>query len=110
MMHLPTLLIGLVTTCAVSAQALAQSFSVLEKAVSGRPADGPQTGEVSVGPSLRWEYWCTCRCGDLYHRMDVPAPACEDLNTKECVLFGRKHALEDCARRLTPRSERLIAR
>jgi hypothetical protein len=77
--------------------------------VSGRPGDPPNTGEVFVGPPLRWEYWCTCRCGDLYHRMDVPTPVCEDLNTKECVLLGRKHALEDCARRLTP-SERLIVR
>jgi hypothetical protein len=113
MKYLPASLIGLAMTCAISAPGLAQSLSVPgvgERAVSGRPGDAPNTGEVFVGPPLRWEYWCTCRCGDLYHRMDVPTPACEDLNTKECVLLGRKHALEDCARRLTPRSERLIVR
>jgi hypothetical protein len=42
--------------------------------------------------------------------MDVPTPACEDLNTKECVLNGRKHALEDCARRLTPKDQSLFPR
>jgi hypothetical protein len=113
MKYLPASLIGLAMTCAISAPGLAQSLSVLgvgERAVRGRPADGPNTGEVFVGHTLRWEYWCTCRCGDLYHRMDVPTPACEDLNTKECVLLSRKHPLEDCARRLTPRGERLIAR
>jgi len=113
MKYLPAILLGLAMTCAVSAPGLAQSLSVpgaAGKAVSGPPADARNTGEVFVGPPLRWEYWCICQCGDLYYRMDVPTPACEDLNTKECVLLGRKHALEDCARRLTPRSERLIAR
>jgi hypothetical protein len=111
MRYLPAILsIGLATTCAISTSGLAQSTSVpevRERAASGRPADAPNSGGVFVGPPLRWEYWCTCRCGDLYHRMDVPTPACEDLNTMECVLQGQKHALEDCARRLTPRSERL---
>ena len=112
MKYLFAILTGFAISCTVSTPSLAQSPSVPgtgEQILPGRPADGgPNTGEVFVGPPLRWESWCTCRCGDHYHRMDVPTPACEDLNTKECVLFGRKHALEDCARRLLPRSERLM--
>jgi hypothetical protein len=111
MQYLPAILIALATTCALSAPVVAQGLSAPgapEKVVSGRPVD--PTGEVFIAPPLRWEYWCTCRCGDLYHKMDVPTPACEDLNTKECVLNGRKHGLEDCARRLTPKDQSLFPR
>lgn len=111
MNYVLTILVALTTTCAVSASVLAQGPSAsgaAEKAVKGRAADGPNAGEVFVAPPLRWEHWCTCKCGNLYHRMDVPTPSCEDLNTKECVLDGRKHALEDCVRRLTPKADRLV--
>jgi hypothetical protein len=70
--------------------------------------DGTNAGEVFFAPPLRWEHRCTCKCGNLYDRMDVPTPSCEDLYTKECVLDGWKHALADCARRLTPKGDRLV--
>ena len=113
MRHVRAFLIALGTICAASAPVLAQGLyrpGAAEKVAPGRWPDATNAGEMFVAPPLRWEYWCTCRCGDLYHRMDVPAPSCQDLNAKECVLDGRKHALDDCARRLTPRADRLAPR
>jgi hypothetical protein len=109
-LYLPVLL-GFAMTCVAAAPVSAQGgfpVGAAQKAESGRPGDSPNTGEVFFAPPVRWEYWCTCKCGNLYHRMDVPTRACEDLNTTECVLDGRKLVLEDCARRLTPRGERLV--
>jgi hypothetical protein len=112
MTYLPALVIALITMCMVSA-VTAQVPSVPGERVrveQGPPPDVTGAGEVFLPPPLRWEYWCTCKCGERYHRMDVPTPSCEDLNTRECVLDGRKQLLEDCARRLTPRHDRFFPR
>jgi hypothetical protein len=111
MNHVLTVLVALTTICVVSAPVLAQGLpapGATEKVLKSRAADGTNAGEVFFAPPIRWEYWCTCKCGDLYHRMDVPTPSCEDLNTKECVLDRRRNTLEDCARRLTPKGDRPV--